>query len=76
MNKLSAEERETSLTVNKMEETKTVRYRINISRGMKGNASYEATVDMIGFEMDDVLNHSDALVAELNKRYPAPIKED
>lgn len=53
-----------------MEVQKSIRYRINISRGMKGNVSYEATVDMEGHEMQDVLDHSDALVQELEMRYP------
>ena len=52
------------------EVTTSIRYRINISRGMKGNVSYEATVDMEGHEMQDVLDHSDALVKELEIRYP------
>ena len=53
-----------------MEVQKSIRYRVNISRGMKGAVSFEATVDMEGYEMEVVLNHSDALVEELEKRYP------
>ena len=53
-----------------MEVKQSMRYRINISRGMKGAISFEATVDGEGWEMDDVLIHSDALVEELQKRYP------
>ena len=59
-----------------MEETKSLRYRINISRGMKGAISFEATVDMEGFSMEDTLKESDKLVAELEGRYPIQIKEE
>jgi len=55
-----------------MEETKVVRYRVNISRGMKGGVSYEATVDAQGFTMEETLTESDALVKALDERYPAP----
>lgn len=58
-----------------MEIEKSVRYRINISRGMKGGVSYEATVDCENYGMDAVLTASDDLVAELEKRYPAPVEE-
>ena len=52
------------------EVTKSLRYRINISRGMKGNVSFEATVDGDGFPMQQILETSDKLVAELESRYP------
>lgn len=55
-----------------MEVTKSLRYRINISRGMKGAVSFEATVDADNYPMSIVLAESDALVAELERRYPAP----
>ena len=53
---------------------KRIRYRVNISRGMKGNISYEATVDGENFTRDHILSESDKLVAALNERYPV-IKE-
>ena len=56
-----------------MEVNKSLRYRVNISRGMKGSVSFEATVDAENFTMDEVLAESDKLVAELVKRYPAPL---
>lgn len=49
---------------------KSMRYRVNISRGMKGSISFEATVDGEGFTMNEILAESDKLVAELAKRYP------
>ena len=58
-----------------MEITKSIRYRINISRGMKGSVSFEATVDGEGFSMEEILTESDKLVFELEKRYPFDIKE-
>ncbi len=53
-----------------MEIQKSVRYRINISTSVKGIKTYDCTVDMEGFEMNEVLDESDKLVAELDKRYP------
>ena len=50
--------------------TKSLRYRINISRGMKGGTSFEATVDGEGFTMEYILAESDKLAKELEKRYP------
>ena len=62
---------------------RTVRYRINIARGMKGNISWDATVEITGmvmlgelvqaesdFERDVILAWSDKLVKELESRYP------
>ena len=50
---------------------RSLRYRVNVSRGMKGSISFEATVDGQGFTMEEILIESDKLVAELKKRYPA-----
>ncbi len=58
-----------------MEETKNLRYRINISRGMKGAISFEGTVDGTGYSQEEILEQSDALVKELELRYPV-VKED
>ena len=51
---------------------KSLRYRVNISRGMKGQVSFEATVDGQGFTDDEILEKSDAIVAKLEQRYPSP----
>ena len=53
-----------------MEIEKSIRYRINVSTSVKGVKTWDCTCDMVGYEMDDVLIHSDALVIELEKRYP------
>lgn len=57
-----------------MEETKSIRYRINVSTSVKGIKTFECTVDMQGFPMSMVLNESDTLVAKLMKRYPIEIE--
>lgn len=51
---------------------RSLRYRVNISRGMKGGFSFEATVDGLEIPMDEVLEESDKLVKALMERYPAP----
>ena len=62
-----------------MDEIKTVRYRVNVSTSVKGIMTFDCTVDMLGFEMSEVLAESDKLVAELQQRYPIvlekPLKE-
>ena len=50
------------------------RYRVNISTSVKGIKTYECTVDIEGANMAEVLKESDALVAELDKRYPPNIE--
>ena len=57
-----------------MEVTKSLRYRVNVSTSVKGVKTFECTVDGEGFTMDEVLAESDKLVAELMKRYPAPLE--
>ncbi len=54
-----------------MEIEKSKRYRINISTSVKGVKTYDCTVDLQGFTMEETLIESDKLVAELDKRYPA-----
>ncbi len=54
---------------------KSLRYRVNISRGMKGGYSLEATVDGEGDPQNDILILSDELVKELETRYPIKIEE-
>ena len=51
------------------------RYRINISTSVKGVKTYDCTVDMEGFTMEETLAESDKLVAELDKRYPTPVEK-
>ena len=50
------------------------RYRINISTTSKGLKSFDCTVEIYGDEvtMEEVLAESDRLVAELDRKYPAP----
>ena len=55
--------------------TRSVRYRINISTSVKGVKTWECTIDATGFDMDAVLVQSDALVEELEKRYPLPLEQ-
>jgi hypothetical protein len=49
------------------------RFRIGVSTSVKGIKTYDCTVDIEGGEMDEVLAASDALVAALDKRYPAEV---
>ncbi len=55
-----------------MEITKSLRYRVLVSRGMKGGTSFEVVVDAENYTMAEVLAESDKLVAALEQRYPAP----
>ncbi len=62
----------------------TKRYRVNVSTTVKGIKTYDCTVDISrtqdGIEversnlMEDILWASDQLVAELDRRYPAPLE--
>ena len=51
------------------------RTRINISTSVKGVKSYDCTVEMMDVTNEEALTESDALVKELDIRYPAPIEE-
>ncbi len=53
-----------------MEVQKSIRYRVNISTSVKGVKTWDCTVDGEGYMMDEVLDKSDVLVTELEKRYP------
>ena len=46
------------------------RYRVNVSTSVKGIKTYDCTVDFTEATMQEVLEASDRLVAELDKRYP------
>jgi len=48
------------------------RIRINVSTTSKGVKSYDCTIEMAGATVEQALAESDRLVAELDKRYPAP----
>lgn len=54
--------------------TKSMRYRVNISRGMKGAVSFEATVDGTGYTQEEILAESDKLVKALEERYPIKVE--
>ena len=61
---------------------RSIRYRINISRGMTGKTSWDATVEIsddydldAAFHRERILDLSDDLVVELSKRYPPEITE-
>ncbi len=51
------------------------RYRVNVSTSVKGQKTYDCTVECNGMTMEEILAESDKLVAELDKRYPAQIIE-
>ena len=55
----------------------TRRYGVNVSTSVKGIKTYDCTVEITGggevdqkLISDIIIQESDALVAELNKRYP------
>jgi len=49
---------------------RSVRYRVNVSTSVKGVKTWDCTVDAEGMPMQYILDESDALVKELEKRYP------
>ena len=49
---------------------KSTRYRVNVSISVKGIKTWDCTVDSDYLTRDEVLVESDALVKELEKRYP------
>lgn len=51
-------------------ENKSLRYRVNISISVKGQKTWDCTVDGENYTMVEVLEKSDVLVTELEKRYP------
>ena len=56
----------------------SMRYRVNVSTSVKGVKTWDCTVegtktiDGMGWSKEEVLAESDALVAALDARYPAP----
>ncbi len=53
-----------------MEVTKSLSYRVNVATSVKGIKTWDCTVDGEGYGMTHLLNLSDLLVSELEKRYP------
>lgn len=49
------------------------RFRVNVETSVKGVKSYSCTVEASGKSMAEVLQQSDALVAQLDMRYPASV---
>jgi len=48
-----------------------VRYRIAVSTSVRGIKTFDCTVDAEGLSMSETIAKSDALVKELDARYPA-----
>jgi len=55
------------------EQTRSLRYRVNVSTSVKGVKTWDCTVDGEGYDMDEVLAKSDQLVKKLEDRYPIQI---
>ena len=53
--------------------TRSLRYRVNVSKTSTGKKSWDCTVDGEGYSEAEVLERSDALVKQLEARYPAEI---
>ena len=47
-----------------------IRHRIAVSTSVKGVKTYDTTIDAEGLTQEEVLKRSDALVKELDARYP------
>jgi len=47
-----------------------IRYRIAVSTSVKGVKTFDCTVDAEGLSMSETIAKSDALVKELDSRYP------
>ena len=60
--------REQKITTEEVQ--KSIRYRVNTAISVKGVITWDATGDMTGYSMEDVLSESDKLVKELKSRYP------
>ena len=51
-----------------------LRYRANIATSVKGQKTFDCTVDAEGFALDEVLGKLDELVAALEKRCPVVVR--
>ena len=58
-----------------MAEEKSLRYRVNVSTSVRGVKTWDCTVDGTGFTKTQILEESDKLVAELEKRYPIKVED-
>ena len=56
-----------------MEAEKSIRYRVNVSVSTKGVKTWDCTVDGLNEDMTRVLEQSDLLVSELERRYPMEV---
>tara|TARA_Y100000310_G_scaffold333146_1_gene410082 strand:- start:2182 stop:2397 length:216 start_codon:yes stop_codon:yes gene_type:complete len=52
--------------------TRSLRYRVNVSTSVKGIKTWDVTCDGQGYTMEEILDRSDAIVTELDRRYPPP----
>ena len=52
--------------------TRSLRYRVNVSTSVKGVKTWDVTCDGQGYTMEEILDRSDAIVTELDQRYPPP----
>ena len=57
-----------------METIYKTRRRVNVSTSVKGAKTYDATVEIIDGTNEEILAESDALIKELDKRYPASVE--
>lgn len=53
---------------------KSIRYRVNVSISTKGQKTWDCTCDAQGYTKEEVLAESNALVAELEKKYPIQVE--
>ena len=51
------------------------RTRVEVSTSVKGVKTYSCTIELLDSTNEEVLAESDALVAALDTRYPAPMEE-
>ena len=56
-----------------VEALRSLRYRVNVSQTSTGKKSWDCTVDGEGYSEAEVLERSDALVKQLEARYPAEL---
>jgi hypothetical protein len=52
---------------------KSMRIRVAISISVKGQRTWDVTTEGTGYTRAEMLEESDALVREMEHRYPAPI---
>ena len=57
-----------------MEEERSLRYRVNVSTSVKGVKTWDCTTEGTNYTQEEVLDKSDNLVKELEKRYPIKVE--